>query len=552
MIVNGRLRIDNPPVANADSITLGEGGTVTSLVGGAASVLTNDTDLDLPHDTLIASTTPVSGPAYGTLTLNADGTFSYTHDGSENFVDQFTYEVSDATDAKSQATVTIKVTPINDHYPVLTSSEMPSVPEHTTAVVTLTATDADLPAQTVSFSITDGMDAVQFEIVSGELRFKTAPDLEHPADANTDNVYLVNVTADDGAGGTTVQSLSVAVTPVNDHHPVFTSSETPSVPEHTTAVVTLTATDADLPAQTVSFSITDGMDAVQFEIVSGELRFKTAPDLEHPADANTDNVYLVNVTADDGAGGTTVQNLSVTVVDVNEPPELAAINNRVTYQGRPLSFTATATDPDQPANTLTFSLDAAASALGMLIDPVTGTFDWTPSEVPGPGRYEVTITVTDNGSPPQSDAVVFTIEVAAYTWQNPRHPCDINGDGLVTALDVLLLINEINIRNSRDLAMAPPPTPSAPPFLDPSGDVWLTPADVLLVISYINNEGLGAIGGGPGGEGEQVGRLGVVAPALTGEADAAATISFAVDLQAIELEKAISAIAGDIAGARHP
>ena len=39
------------------------------------------------------NTTPVVGVSFGTLTLNADGTFSYTHDGSENFTDSFTYEV---------------------------------------------------------------------------------------------------------------------------------------------------------------------------------------------------------------------------------------------------------------------------------------------------------------------------------------------------------------------------------------------------------------------------------------------------------------------------
>ena len=40
-------------------------------------------------------------------------------------------------------------------------------------------------------------------------------------------------------------------------HPLFTSTATPAVAENTTSVVTLTATDIDLPAQTVSFSISD-------------------------------------------------------------------------------------------------------------------------------------------------------------------------------------------------------------------------------------------------------------------------------------------------------
>ncbi|MCP3888574.1 MAG: hypothetical protein GY702_06830, partial [Desulfobulbaceae bacterium] len=85
---------DNDPVAVDESITVNEGATITTLVGGATSVLDNDTDADLPNDTL--SVVVDTDVVYGTLTLNADGTFSYSHDGTENFSDSFTYIVSDA------------------------------------------------------------------------------------------------------------------------------------------------------------------------------------------------------------------------------------------------------------------------------------------------------------------------------------------------------------------------------------------------------------------------------------------------------------------------
>ena len=61
-----------------------------------------------------------------------------------------------------------------------------------------------------------------------------------------------------------------------------------------------------------------------------------------------------------------------------------------------------------PAQTLTFSLDAGAPT-GTSIDATTGKFQWTPSESQGPGKYTITVRVTD--SPGLSDAKTFTVQV---------------------------------------------------------------------------------------------------------------------------------------------
>src|SRR5207245_36700 len=83
--------VNDPPIANNDSATVAEGGTVTVLDSTAASVLANDTDAE--GNTLTA--TKLSDPAHGSVTLNANGTFSYSHDGSETATDSFTYKTCD-------------------------------------------------------------------------------------------------------------------------------------------------------------------------------------------------------------------------------------------------------------------------------------------------------------------------------------------------------------------------------------------------------------------------------------------------------------------------
>ena len=81
--------------------------------------------------------TPVAGTRPRALTLNANGTFSYTHDDTENFTDSFIYQVDDAAGNSTTATVNITITPVNDNNP--------AVPDNSFTVNEGgTATEADL------------------------------------------------------------------------------------------------------------------------------------------------------------------------------------------------------------------------------------------------------------------------------------------------------------------------------------------------------------------------------------------------------------------------
>lgn len=94
---------NRPPTAANESY--GHIGADTPLVVGAPGVLGNDTDPD--GNTLTASV--VTGPAHGTLTLNADGSFSYQPESAYVGSDSFTYKATDGKDDTNVATVTISV-----------------------------------------------------------------------------------------------------------------------------------------------------------------------------------------------------------------------------------------------------------------------------------------------------------------------------------------------------------------------------------------------------------------------------------------------------------
>ncbi|MCY2986275.1 MAG: M36 family metallopeptidase, partial [Planctomycetota bacterium] len=253
------------PVATADAITVGEGGTAAVLVGGATSVLSNDTDADLPNDTLTVNRTPVVGPLHGTLTLNADGTFSYTHDGTENLADSFTYEVSDAANHQAQAVVSITVTPVNDNTPTATADAI-TVGEGGTAAVLVGGatsvlandTDADLPHDTLTVNMTPVVGPLH-----GTLTLKADGTFSYTHDGTENLTDSFTYEVSDAANHQAQAVVSITVTLVNDNTPVATADAI-TVGEGGTATVLVGGatsvlandTDADLPHDTLTVNMT--------------------------------------------------------------------------------------------------------------------------------------------------------------------------------------------------------------------------------------------------------------------------------------------------------
>jgi len=95
----------------------------------------------------------------------------------------------------------------------------------------------------------------------------------------------------------------------------------------------------------------------------------------------------------------------------NSPPALTTIADRSVHAGYAVSFTAIATDPDLPGQSLTFSLiNTVPSGAG--IGSSSGMFTWTPT-TNQIANHTITVRVTDNGTPNLSDTKTFNIAVLA-------------------------------------------------------------------------------------------------------------------------------------------
>ncbi|MCU1230398.1 MAG: outer rane adhesin like protein, partial [Acidobacteria bacterium] len=155
--------VNDPPVANNDGYSVNEGGTLAPTAPG---VLGNDTDVDSPTLTAVL----VSGPLHAaSFALNADGSFTYVHDGSETTTDSFTYKASDGSAFSNIATVNITIALVNDA-PVVTAGGTLTFTEGDPATVidnSVTISDSDSAnlvgaTVTISGNYANGQDVLSF------------------------------------------------------------------------------------------------------------------------------------------------------------------------------------------------------------------------------------------------------------------------------------------------------------------------------------------------------------------------------------------------------
>ena len=300
-----------------------------------------------------------------------------------DFEEKASYTVTvTATDQGSLSditTVTITVTNVDETPTVTGDSSINYAENGSEAVAAYMAADPEKSEITWSLS---GEDSGDFSISNaGLINFDTPPDYETPKDMDSDNEYLVNVLASDGAN---TASLDVTITVTDENETsVVAGNSLIDYPENSTGpVATYTADDPENSQITWSLS---GDDSRHFSISSaGVLTFNTPPDYETPADTSTNNVYLVEIRASDGPN-TDTQAVAVTVTNVNEPPAFAAETAASTIAenteaGQNIGTPVSATDPDA-GETLTYSLGGTDAAS---LDIIESTGQLQTKAAPGP------------------------------------------------------------------------------------------------------------------------------------------------------------------------
>ena len=361
------LEVNTAPVAQPLSISTHQNTPVS------ASVVA--TDSDRPSNTLTFSVLTQPVVVGASVTMNTDGSFTYTPASNYNGVDSFTYQVSDGV-LTSTATVSINV---NNDAPILGVISDATVNELDTLSFKLFATDDPLDVLTYSLV---GVIPVGVNLDSTTGAFTWTPS------ESQNGVYNFTASVSDGALSDS-KTFKVTVNEVNSA-PV-TTDQTVTTNEDTSDSATLVATDSDIPANSLVFATTTnpahGVISA-FDTSTGV--FTYVPNVDYfGTDSFGFNVF-------DGVVNSNSSQVNITVSPVNDVPTVTLTGSNS------ISMITTSTPFVDPGAT-GFDVED-----GVLVPVVSGSVDTTT-----PGTYTLVYTVTDSNSASASTTRVVTVSTEA-------------------------------------------------------------------------------------------------------------------------------------------
>ncbi|THE57813.1 tandem-95 repeat protein, partial [Vibrio parahaemolyticus] len=273
-------------------------------------VLGNDT---FEGDDQVVSLDTNNGPANGTVSVNPDGSVTYTPNDNYHGTDSFTYIVTSGGVSES-TTVSVDVTPVNDA-PVA-KDDIATTQEDTAVTIDVLPNDSDVDGDKLSIeSASVPKEQGTVEVVNGKLVFTPAENFNGDAE--------ITYTVTDGQL-TDEAKVTVTVNPVNDA-PTIKVDAVESITEDAvstdTVVATLTVRDTDTSEDQLTVSLENNSNGY-FVLVGDEVKLTQAG-----VDAvNNDELNLKDLTisasVSDGVNPTANDSDSLIVNRVNDAPTI--------------------------------------------------------------------------------------------------------------------------------------------------------------------------------------------------------------------------------------
>ena len=381
------------PTAVADTYTPTED---IPLVVSAPGVLANDGDGDFDPFTAVLDTTV----ANGSLSLNSNGSFTYTPDPNFNGTDWFTYQADDGQDLSAVVTVTLTILSENDA--PLAIGEAYTTTEDVPLVISAPGVLANDSDPVENSPLTAVLDT---SVANGSLTLNSKGSFTYTPDPNFNGTDWFTYQADDGQDVSNLVTVTLTILSENDVPlaAVDAYTTTEDVPLVISAPGVL-ANDSDVE--------NDPLTAVlDTTVASGSLILNSNGSFTYTPDPNFNGTDWFTYQADDGQDVSSVVTVTLTVLSDNDAPIVEAGTGLTTMEGITVTFAGSYTDPSRMLNggeTILWDFGDGTTASGTLT-PIHTFAD--------NGLYTITLTVTDSLGAAGGDFLLVTVNNAPPTLE---------------------------------------------------------------------------------------------------------------------------------------
>ncbi len=409
--------VNDAPIARPDAYSVDEGQTL--VVTAEVGVLHNDSDVD--GDVLTAVL--VDDVTRGALSLRADGSFNYTHDGSETLADHFTYRASDGAVMSNLVTVTLTIGPVNDP-PTVVRDRYRVAEGDTLAIDAATgvlANDSDPEGDPITATLVSG-------VTHGALDLQPDGSFTYIHDGGESSVDTFHYQATDGMADSRVATVTLVITPVNDAPTARPNAY--SLNEGATLVVSATrgvlANDDDVDSEVL-------MAVLASDVTHGNLTLNPDGSFTYMHDGSETTGDHFTYRASDGTAMSNLVTVTLTIAPVNEAPVVGDIPDqsiRADDSFAAIPLDEYVSDVDNADDEMIWRAGGNVELSVTIADRVATI---TPPDADWTGQETVVFTATDPGGLAASDAATFTVRVGN------RAPVAV-ADAYQTAEDVPLVV----------------------------------------------------------------------------------------------------------------
>ncbi|HCG7080417.1 TPA: tandem-95 repeat protein [Vibrio parahaemolyticus] len=342
-----------------------------------------------------------NGPANGTVSVNPDGSVTYTPNDNYHGTDSFTYIVTSGGVSES-TTVNVDVTPVNDA-PVA-KDDIATTQEDTAVTIDALPNDTDADGDKLSIeSASVPKEQGTVEVVDGKLVFTPAENFNGDAE--------ITYTVTDGQL-TDEAKVTVTVNPVNDA-PTIKVDAVESITEDAvntdTVVATLTVRDTDTPEDQLTVSLENNSNGY-FVLVGNEVKLtQVGVDAVNNDELNLKDL-TISASVSDGVNPTANDSDSLVVNRVNDAP---TVENAIADQVLSEDFDTYTIDLNEVFKDTDSSLEFSVSGNNSIqisivngVATINPTADWN-------GKETITFTAKDPSGESVSQTVNFTVTPVA-------------------------------------------------------------------------------------------------------------------------------------------